>query len=94
MPKIAVYNYLTFFIVMFDTTGEPPHLHVSKSKGGYMLAAKIWLHSLEFAKTGDFTQQELNLVQRLVEKNQNKLLTAFEKARRGEKVKVLKLTDN
>lgn len=68
MPKIAVYNYLTFFIVMFDTMGEPPHLHVTKSKGGYATAAKIWLKSLEFAKNGDLTQAELTLVRKLVEK--------------------------
>ena len=68
MPKIAVYNYLTFFIVMFDTMGEPPHRHVTKSKGGYATAAKIWLDSLEFAKNGDLTQAELTLVRKLVEK--------------------------
>lgn len=93
MPKIAVYNYLTFFIVMFDTMGEPPHLHVTKSKGGYATAAKIWLESLEFAKNGDLTQAELTLVRKLVEKNREKLLAAFEKARRGEKVKAIKLAN-
>lgn len=91
MPKIAVYNYLTFFIVMFDTMGEPPHLHVSKSKGGDTDAAKIWLESLEFAKTGDLTRSELTLVRKLVENNRERLLAAFEQARRGEKVKAIKL---
>lgn len=91
MPKIAIYNYLTFFIVMFDTLGEPPHLHVSKTKSGRVMAAKIWLESLTFSETGDLTQQELTLVQKLVETNRAQLLEAFQKARRGERIKPIRL---
>jgi hypothetical protein len=30
MPKIAIYKFLTFFIVAYDALKEPPHLHVVK----------------------------------------------------------------
>ncbi len=42
MPKIAIYKFLTFFIVAFDAQKEPPHLHVVKEKGNRQRSAKIW----------------------------------------------------
>lgn len=33
MPKIAIYEFLTFFIYSFDVFREPPHLHIVKEKG-------------------------------------------------------------
>ncbi len=95
MPKIAVYKFLTFFAYMFDAVGgEPPHLHVSKTKSRSTRFAKIWLDSLEFAESGDFTEKELLLVTKLVTVNQAILLDLFHSARAGKKVKAvtLKLT--
>lgn len=59
MPKIAVYEYLTFFAVMFDIIeNEPPHLHVYKTKKASRKYAKIWLNTLEFAETGSLITKE------------------------------------
>ncbi len=80
MPKIAVYEFLTFFAVMYDITGnEPPHLHVYKTKrvGEY---AKIWLETASFVETGPLTLKEQKLVIRLIEANRDKLLDAYRKA--------------
>ena len=92
MPKIAVYKFLTFFIVSFDTLKEPYHLHISKSKGSRVRAAKIWIESLQFAESGDFSQTELNLIEKLVKKNQVILIKAFDDAKAGKKVNPIKLT--
>lgn len=92
MPRIAFYKYLTFFIVSFDTLREPPHLHIAKEKGKRTYAAKIWLKTLRFSDEGSLTKEELNLVQKLVEKHQAELLKLFEKARKGQKFEPLKLS--
>jgi hypothetical protein len=91
MPKIAVYKFLTFFIVSFDTIREPYHLHVVKEKGGRTYAAKIWLDSLEFAETGNLTEGEQNIVRKLVEQNKNKLKALFDKAKECKKFKTIDL---
>lgn len=89
MPKIAIYKAFTFLIVMFDTFGEPPHLHIAKTKSKKTKFAKIWLESLEFSEVADFTNKELNLIQKIVSENQPDLLNLFEKAKNGEKFKPL-----
>ncbi|GAB4042723.1 DUF4160 domain-containing protein [Spirosoma litoris] len=92
MPKIAVYQFLTFFAYMFDAVGgEPPHLHVSKTKSRNTRFAKIWLDSLTFAEIGDFTEKELALVNKLAIENQSALLDLFHRVRAGEKIKAITL---
>lgn len=91
MPKIAVYNFLTFFIYSFDAINEPPHLHVVVEKGRRTRSAKIWLNSLEVAEKGSLTEKELNLALRLIEKYKHSLTEAFEKASRGEKIRTIKM---
>jgi hypothetical protein len=91
MPKIAIFNAFTFYIYIYDVLNEPAHLHITKNKKGYNNSAKIWIESLKFAESGDFSEKELNLLQKLVESNQQKLLNAFEKVKRGEKIKTIQL---
>ncbi|GAB2585794.1 DUF4160 domain-containing protein [Spirosoma areae] len=91
MPKIAVYEFLTFFAVMFDITGnEPPHLHVYKTKKASRQYAKIWLETAQFAETGPLTLKEQKLVIKLIESNRSKLLDAYRKVG-TEKITPLKL---
>ena len=92
MPKIAVYEFLTFFAVMFDVIGtEPPHLHVYKTKTGKGRYAKIWIDSLIFAEEGSLTEKDLLLATKLVESNREVLLDLYAKARAGEKIKTITL---
>ena len=91
MPKIAVYEFLTFFAVTFDVTGnEPPHRHVYNTKNAGGQYAKIWLNTAEFAEIGPLTAKEQKLVVRLVETNREKLLEAYAKSI-TQKVKAIKL---
>ena len=76
MPKIAIYKFITFFILSYDFKNEPPHLHFIRGKH-YAKPGKIWLKTLEFEQTGDFTQAELNLVEKLIVKYQTQLIEIF-----------------
>ena len=91
MPKIAIYKFLTFFIFAYDALNEPPHLHVAKEKGNRQRSAKIWLQSLQVAEPGSLTEAELNQVVRLIEANQQTLLTAFAQVKAGQKIKTIRL---
>lgn len=91
MPKIATYQFLTFFIYIYDVFNEPPHLHITKQKGNYNRPCKIWLETLEIAEVGDFTEKELNLIEKLVKKNKEILIKAFTDTRNGERNKAIKL---
>lgn len=91
MPRIAVYKFLVFYMVSFDIT-EPPHLHVRRNHKTFV-PAKIWLESCEFSPTqlGDFSKEELNLIQKLVIKNQKSLLNSFNQVVNSKKPKLLTL---
>ncbi|TDE18312.1 DUF4160 domain-containing protein [Dyadobacter psychrotolerans] len=83
MPKIAIYKYLTFYFFTADWFGsEPPYLHVSNTKRRGK-SAKIWMETMEFSDIGDLNQQDLNLVQKLVATNQNRLLKYWESVKAG-----------
>ena len=64
MPKIALYKYLSFFIVSYDLR-ERLHLHIIKTKGRKSRVAKIWLDPVEVFDEGDLTQTEINLAIKL-----------------------------
>ena len=91
MPKIAIYQAFTFYMYIYDVLNEPPHLHITKNKKGYNNSAKIWLESLIFAESGDFSDNELNQIEKLVTKNQEILIDAFNKVKDGASVKTIKL---
>ena len=74
---------------MYDVLYERPHLHIRK---GYDTSiAKIWLDDFTFSETGRFTDKELNLVQKLVIKNQRKLIKSFEELQNNQRPKTYNL---
>ena len=94
MPKIAIYNYLTFFIVMYDVLNEPPHLHIYSSKIHSQNSAKIWIESGEFATSGQLNNKDQNLVRKLVENNKKELLNAWKEVLAGQKRKPIEIEMN
>lgn len=91
MPKIAVFQAFTFYLYFYDILNEPPHLHVTKNKKGYKGSAKIWLESLKYAETGEFTKKELNTIEKLVKSNQKELLFSIQNLKDGVEISVLNL---
>jgi len=92
MSKFAFYKFFTFIVFSHDLLNEPPHLHIVKSKSNRIYSAKIWIESLEFSATADFTKTELALIKRLVEKSRDIFFEMWNSAKRGEPVKILELT--
>ena len=90
MPKIAVYKFLTFYILAFDALNEPPHLHIAKEKGNRQRSAKIWLETLKIAEKGTLSTKELNEAIKVIKENKQTLKDSFNKIKKGEKVKTLK----
>ncbi|WP_373511181.1 DUF4160 domain-containing protein [Persicitalea sp.] len=90
MPKIAVYDYLTFFVVMFDILNEPPHLHVYSSKSHSQNSAKIWIKSGDFATLGKLSGKDQTLVKKLVDQNREELLDVWNDILMGKKRKPIK----
>ena len=90
MPKIAIYKFLTFFIFAYDALNEPPHMHIAKEKGKRQRSAKIWLNTFQIAERGSLSDSELNQALKIIQKNQEILITAFNKVKEGEKVKTIK----
>ena len=91
MPKIAIYKFLTFFIVSYDALKEPPHLHVVKEKGNRQRSAKIWLETLIVVEKGTLSDKELNKALKLIQTNQIILIDSFNKLKNGEKITTIKL---
>lgn len=90
MPKIAIYKFLTFYIFSYDALNEPPHLHIAKEKGNRQRSAKIWLKTFEVAEKGSLTETDLNQALAIIKNNQQILINAFNKVKKGEKVTTLK----
>jgi hypothetical protein len=91
MPKIAIYKYLTFYILAYDVLNEPPHLHVVKEKGNRQRSAKIWLETLMIANSGTLTEKELNKAVSLIKDNQKELIASFNQVKEGKKPKTINL---
>lgn len=91
MPKIAVYNYLTFFFYAADLY-ERLHVHIIAEKGNYLQPAKIFIENgIEIFEQGNLTQKDLNLCVKLIEANHDKIMNQIEAYKSGKKVKIVKL---
>ena len=54
--------------------GEPPPVHVQRDSG----LAKLWLRPVALSTNGNFSQTELRLIQRTVERHQDSFLEAWD----------------
>jgi len=49
---------------------EPPHVHVRRDRS----TAKFWLSPVRLARSRRFSDQELHLIQKMVERNKERIL--------------------
>ncbi|MBW8049859.1 MAG: hypothetical protein FVQ77_05875 [Cytophagales bacterium] len=76
MPKIVEYGKFVYGIFSADKRkvrgkSEPKHVHVLSKKKGRVKFAKIWLEpeiKVDDIHKGDFTEQELNKIIKILEK--------------------------
>ncbi len=90
MPKIAVYKFLSFFIVSYDLR-ERLHLHIMKTKGRKSRVAKIWIEPVKVFDKGELTDKEINLAIKLIEKNKEGIKNKIRNFAKGNKSKPLSL---
>jgi Domain of unknown function (DUF4160) len=91
MGRVAFYKFFRFFFYSYDLMHEPPHLHVSISKGKFNKSAKIWLETLEISEKGDLTDSQVKEMIAIVKNNQKELILFFNDKKSGIERKPLNL---
>lgn len=71
MPTIIIEGYK--FRFYSSDSSEPPHVHVLRGEN----VAKIWLAPTVVESNYGYNRRELNLVLKLTEQNQERLLEAW-----------------
>jgi hypothetical protein len=61
------------FVFFSSDQGEPPHIHVKRDAD----VAKFWLDPVRQARSIGFRSQQLNQINRLVVKHQERLMEAW-----------------
>jgi hypothetical protein len=72
MPALLRDGPYRFFIYSIDCN-EPPHIHVERDDD----VAKFWLTPVRLQNSGGFRRNEINRIQRLIEKNLDSLLRGW-----------------
>ena len=72
MPTILRNGPYRFFFYASDRS-EPMHIHVERDDN----KAKFWLNPVRLARNIGFRGRELNLLQRLIEDNQQRLIESW-----------------
>ncbi|MCY4475763.1 MAG: DUF4160 domain-containing protein [Chloroflexi bacterium] len=72
MPVLLRDGPYRFYVVSWDRN-EPPHVHVQRDNS----SAKFWLNPVELASSRNFNQSEIRRIYRIVERNQDTLLEAW-----------------
>ncbi len=73
MPTVLRIGPYRLFFYASDR-GEPPHVHVERGDD----FAKFWLDPVRLQASGGFRRAELRHVQRLVERNRERLLRSWD----------------
>ena len=72
MPAILTDGPFRFFFYMGDRD-EPPHVHVEHDNR----IAKFWLNPVKLQSTGGLRRHEIRRIERIIEKNQARLMEAW-----------------
>jgi hypothetical protein len=64
---------LFIFVFFSSDRGEPPHIHVKRDRQ----IAKLWLSPIAVENNRGFREHELNEIERLVKKHQDRLMEAW-----------------
>ena len=72
MPTVLRVGPYRFYFFSHEPN-EPPHVHVDRDRA----TAKIWLESLELARSRGFRRKEINVILKLAADHQAQLLEAW-----------------
>jgi hypothetical protein len=72
MPKLWEFGPYRFFFYSADCS-EPPHVHMERER----MVAKFWLDPVRLERSGRFSRSEINKIQRLIEREQVRLMRGW-----------------
>ena len=72
MPTIHRSGPYRFYFFSHEPN-EPPHVHIDRDEA----TAKVWLHSLELARSRGFRPKEINAILGIVAEHRTLLLEAW-----------------
>jgi hypothetical protein len=91
MPKILIIKSFIFVIYSVDVAESRYHIHVEAKKGRFRVSAKFWLSpEIEIVSKGDFSDKEINVIIKYIEKYRNVIIQQIEKFIKGEKIRCIK----
>lgn len=93
MGKILILVKYVFLIYSVDIYELRKHIHVTHNVAGYKKSCKFWLEpevELDQNKKGNFTQTELNEIQKLIEENKQLILQQLSLFYEGQNVKSIR----
>src|SRR6266487_4090790 len=93
MGKLLILAKYIFLIYGSDILEDRKHIHVTYTHRGFKRACKFWLEpavALDPNKKGDFTEKELNEIEKLVEQNKDLLMSQLDLFYKQQPVKAIR----
>jgi hypothetical protein len=94
MGKILILLKYVFLIYSVDMIERRRHIHITYNAGGYKKSCKFWLEpeiELDRKKQGDFSENELREIEKLIEKNLKIILQQLDLFYAGKVVKSIRI---
>lgn len=91
MGKLLIFAKYYFFIWAGEDLDERLHIHVYRTNSKNAKGAKFWLDDLSLFDQGDFTEKELNQIEKDLRKHLALVKSQVRKVLSGEKVKAIRI---
>ncbi|TAE27540.1 MAG: DUF4160 domain-containing protein [Cytophagales bacterium] len=91
MGKLIIFASYYFFVWAGENPAERLHIHVFRTNSKNSFGAKFWLDDLSLFERGDFTDKELNQIQKDLQTYAEQTRTLALQVQKGEKVKALRI---
>ncbi|MBI4645645.1 MAG: DUF4160 domain-containing protein [Bacteroidia bacterium] len=94
MGKLLILSKFIFLIYSSDIYEKRKHIHVTYARRGHKKACKYWLEpkiELDESKKGDFTEVELNEIEKLLYEHKKVILKQLELFYNIKQVKAIRL---
>jgi hypothetical protein len=93
MGKLLILAKYIFLVYSVDIDEFRKHIHITHNVAGYKKSCKFWLEpeiELDQNKKGNFTDIELNEIEKLIIENKNILLRQLELFYNGNTIKAIR----
>jgi len=94
MGKLLILSNYIFLIYASDINEPRRHIHVTYARKGFKRSCKYWLEpdiELDNKKRGEFSEQELREIHRLIELHKVTLMDQLTLFHQGKEIKAIRL---